>query len=122
MNSLRDFYNALASTRKEAGVNGVAQFAFWHSVGTFGEEPEFERVGTSAQSTITPIRPHPKFTSEAITTQKLKDIFVGRPNYESLVELRQGSEQWLGAWQNGGVEEETNNNKPSSIEAIESLF
>ena len=99
MDSLRDFYNALASARKAAGAdNGIAQCAFWHSVGTFGDDPDYQQVGSSAKSVITPVVAHPKYLGEEITQERLKTIFVGRENYEQYGTVAKDAEDWLNAW------------------------
>jgi len=109
MDSLRDFYNAIGPARRAAGAdNGIAQCAFWHSIGTFGDEPEYDQVGSSAKSVITPLRPHPLYLGgDEITEERLKVIFVGRENYESFTKVAEGAEEWLKAWNQGSDDTDT---------------
>lgn len=109
MDSLRDFYNAIGPARRAAGAdNGIAQCAFWHSIGTFSDEPEYDQVGSSAKSVITPLRPHPYyFGGEDVTEERLRTIFVGRENYENFTNTAEGAEEWLKAWNKGSDDIDT---------------
>ncbi len=109
MDSLRDFFNAIGPARRAAGAdNGIAQCAFWHSIGTFGDEPEYDQVGSSAKSVITPLRPHPfYFGGEDVTEERLRTIFVGRENYENFTNIAEGAEEWLKAWNKGSDDIDT---------------
>ena len=75
---------------------GVPAWAFYLSIGTYGDKIKQVTVGKgSQQSQITPITP---YLPEGITEATLESLFVGQELADTMVELKKRADEWLHAW------------------------
>lgn len=87
--------SAIKPFRKELNAIGLPRSAFWITVGTDGTKPNYVKVGSDAQSTITPIS---AIIPEGLTAEAVAKRFVGKANLMKCAELLAQAEEWLGAW------------------------
>lgn len=74
---------------------GVPSFMFYCAVGTFGDQPVFEMVGSgNARSPITPL----SLNKPELTQEKLQRIYGGEKLLETLTKIQEDSKQWMSAW------------------------
>jgi hypothetical protein len=74
---------------------GIPAFMFYSAVGTFGDQPIFERVGQGSQvNNITPIG----VRKTDITVETLQKIYGGDPLLDAISTVQDGSKQWVSAW------------------------
>ena len=87
---------AIRPCLKELNATTLPRSAWWISLGTSGDKPEFETVGREAQNRITPIRailPAGKLEAEMV-----KALFVGAQNLRRFAEMYEQAKDWLEAW------------------------
>jgi hypothetical protein len=99
-NTLRQF-DSMTSEARKATAPGVPTLYFWRAIGTFGNEPNFQAVGSgNQQSTVTyPILYKPS----AITPESIERWFVGNEAAALMVQLKAQAAEWIGdkQWRSG---------------------
>ena len=102
---MRKFDSFTADIRKSVAP-GVPSLYFWRAIGTFGNEPNYETVGSgNASSSVTyPVVYEPK----AIPENSIKKWFVGNDTAGEMVSLRQQVADWLNdkQWKTGNIQPE----------------
>lgn len=87
---------AINQFRKELNATTLGRYAFWLTLGTSGDKPDFKKVGPAGQqSTITPIT---AIIPEGLTAEAVSKRFIGRDNLSRCVEIFDAAQEWLGAW------------------------
>lgn len=87
--------SAIKPFRKELNATTLPRCAFWMTIGTHGQAPNYVKVGSDAQSTITPIAP---IIPEKLTAEDVGKRFVGKANLLKCAELLEQATEWLNAW------------------------
>ena len=73
----------------------VPAYFFSACLGTFGEQPNFQKVGSTQTSSITPIELYePPSMDEAV----VRRLFVGEAVYTIMADCKEQSKEWLTAW------------------------
>jgi hypothetical protein len=78
-------------------ADGLDANLFYCTIGTFGDKPNFQGVGTSKDtSTITPIELYePK---DGITEKTIDFLFVGEEVAATMADYREQAREWMDAW------------------------
>ena len=95
LESIDAWQRAIRPFLKELNATKLPRSAFWFTIGTNGDKPEWEMVGKEATNRITPIRAllPPKMDAEIV-----KSRFVGPENLRRLAEMFEQAKDWLEAW------------------------
>ena len=88
--------SARAMIAKSAGAPDVPANMFWSAIGTWGNEPKVEYVGSGNDKS--PITPVSAFIPKEITEEGLEGLFVGKAVIEDMLELKRQAKDWLNAW------------------------
>jgi len=92
--AVTDFGMKTGGARREFANNLPAWF-FYHPIGTFGEKPNFQEVGTQYKNTITPAT---AYVPAEITRENLLKWYIGKDIVERVHQLRLDAKPWLETW------------------------
>lgn len=93
----------------------VPAYFFNACLGTFGDEPKFERVGKGNQtSSITPIELYQPSTMDAAV---IKRLFVGEAVYAIMADCKEQAKEWLVAWKEQSLDM-LNRSKPEQLSSM----
>jgi len=95
-NAISQFASRTSRARREHAKN-LPPTAFWHRLGTFGDELKREKRGSNIQNWITPVQVQ---MMDNIDLDWLTRAYVGKETLEEMLDLLKQAEQWLKAWDN----------------------
>jgi hypothetical protein len=94
--AIEKWEKAIRPFRKELNATGLGRYAFWVSLGTAGDKPDFKKVGPPGkQSTITPIT---ALIPDGLTADLVGKRFIGKDALMKCVDMLTQAQEWLGAW------------------------
>lgn len=103
---------AIRPFRKELNATGLGRYAFWISLGTAGDKPDFKKVGPAGkQSTITPIT---ALIPDGLTADLVSKRFIGKDALMKCSQMLDQAQDWLSAWKTPSAEM---NGKPVQVGA-----
>lgn len=83
--------------RTEMNAKGIPYFAWWQTIGTRGDTPEFQMMGSGKdKSAITPLRAI--MATEKLTAEHMGKRFVGKELFALAADLAKQAEEWRNAW------------------------
>lgn len=93
--AVNDWAKAIAPFRKELNATQFPLSAFAITIGTKGDTPDFQSVGTTATSKITPIK---AIIPEDLSAEKVSKRFIGAQNLRANAEHLSQAAEWLASW------------------------
>jgi hypothetical protein len=100
-----NLWNKATAPIRWKAAPGVPAWCFYLSLGTYGKERHVMNVGKpGAQSPITPIT---AYIPESFDEELISSLFVGEELAEKMAELQDQAADWLGAWKESALSEES---------------
>lgn len=95
LDALKEWSAAIGKYAKELNAARFPLGAWWITVGTFSDKPEFVPVGKDAKTNITPMR---AWIKDDFGAEQLKARFVGATVLQENAEHLAQAREWLEAW------------------------
>jgi len=98
LSAIQEWEKAIAPIKKTLNISHLPRSAFWFTLGTHGDKPEFVSKGSKAQSNVTPIH---SILPDKMDAEWLKGRFIGADNVRMCAALLASAQDWLNAWKDG---------------------
>lgn len=94
--AISDWEKAIRPFRKELNAQTLGRYAFWITLGTSGDKPNYKQVGP--QGSQSPITPVTAIIPEGLTAEMVGKRFIGKEALMKCVDMLAQAKEWLNAW------------------------